>query len=445
MPRMNRVVAVVISAALAFAGGVLLASTTLFGGAPAAGATTSPIKHVIIIVRENHSFDNLFGKFPGADGTTMARVGKKKVRMTQTPDALRHDLSHGSWNAHKAINHGKMNGFHLIPNAIQDGQDVADSQYSGSQIPNYWAYARTFGLADHFFSTVAGDSFPNHLVTIAGSSLNVIDNPLMQPFKPGAQIWGCDAPRSMSVGLYVHNKYKSVFPCFQAKTLTNEADKAGVSWKYYAVPKGTDGYVWSTLDAIKNIRCPHFTKVGTCNTPGADWAKVQPPDQFDSDVADNSLPALTWLTPPMPSSDHPPFSICQGENWTVNKINEVMQNLSLWDSTVIIVVWDDFGGFYDHVAPPAESKYSLGPRVPAIVISPYVKAHSIVHKQMDFRSIVKYVETQFNLPKLMQYNRGVNSIGDMLNTSQTPLLPDVLQQRTCPAGSAKQNATTSGW
>ncbi|HEV3312264.1 MAG TPA: alkaline phosphatase family protein [Chloroflexota bacterium] len=433
-------------ATLSLVGAGLLASQAAIGRTPSASANTGTIQHVIIFLRENHSFDNLFGKLPGVDGTTIARIGKKKVRMTQTPDHLRYDLSHGSWNAKKAINYGKMNRFYQIPNAIQNGQDVADSQYSQSQIPNYWNLAKTFGIADHFFSTIAGDSFPNHLVTVAGSNLTVIDNPLLQPYKPGPQAWGCDSPKAMSVGIYTHGQTKHVFPCFDAQTLVDEADKAGVSWKYYAVQKGVDGYVWSTLDAIKHIRCPDFTGVGTCTKPGPEWSNVQLPDQFDSDVANNTLPAISWLTSPMPNSDHPPFSICQGENWAVNKIDEVMQNQSLWDSSVIILAWDDFGGFFDHVAPPHQGAYSLGPRVPAMVISPYAKPHLTYRQQLDFRSIVKYVETQFKLPQLMHYNRNVNSIGAMINANQTPLHTDILQQRNCGAASARVNgAGVSGW
>src|SRR5581483_10380830 len=134
-----------------------------------------------VIIKENHSFDNLFGTFPGADGSTVAKEGNRTVKLRETPDPVHQDLGHGALTAVKAINGGKMNMFYRIDHAVQpiNGKkvDVADSQYHQSDIPNYWTYAQTFGLADHFFSSFMGDSFPNHLVFMTGRNLSVIGNP----------------------------------------------------------------------------------------------------------------------------------------------------------------------------------------------------------------------------------------------------------------------------
>lgn len=394
-----------------------------------ARASCSPIKHVIIIIRENHSFDNMFGQFHGADGSRTARQGRKRIRMSETPNSLQVDLAHGSGTARRAIDGGKMDRFYKVHNAFQNGQDVADSQYHQSDIPNYWNYAKTFGLADHFFSTILGDSFPNHLVTVAGRSFGTIGNPFQSNQQPAPKSWGCDAVASIRVDVFVKGRIRQRAPCFNGPTLADEANRAGVSWKYYATPEGNNGYIWSTLDAIAHIR----------NSP--QWtANVKTPMDFDADVASGNLPAISWLTAGFQNSDHPPFGICQGENWTVSKIDEVMRNTQLWDSTVILLAWDDFGGFYDHVAPPLESAYSLGPRVPLIVISPYSRSHLVYHKRLDFRSIVSYVERQFHLPHEMHFDRSVNSVGAMLNPAQKPLPPLILQQRTnCPASSGGPN------
>src|ERR1019366_6144642 len=107
-----------------------------------------------------------------ADGATTARVGSKVVKLSITPDQLQADLGHGGDSALQAVNNGEMNQFHWIDHAIQNGQDVADSQFVQGEIPNYWRYARRFALADHFFSTVLASSFPNHLVTVSGESAN---------------------------------------------------------------------------------------------------------------------------------------------------------------------------------------------------------------------------------------------------------------------------------
>jgi phospholipase C len=128
----------------------------------------------VIIVKENHSFDNLFGKLPHVDGTTRAHDADRVIKMGTTPDSWGGNIQADSGSTELAINHGKMNLFYRISGAVFHGRDVADSQYSQSQIPNYWAYAKTFSLADHFFSSVAAASFPSHLTLISGSLLGEV-------------------------------------------------------------------------------------------------------------------------------------------------------------------------------------------------------------------------------------------------------------------------------
>lgn len=418
--RMLRLRAVIGGTILALAGAGLItissvsASPGLSTQSPS-GASSSRIRHVVIVVRENHSFDNLFGRFKGADGSTKGKRGSRVIRLSETPNSLKEDMLHGADVARGAIDKGRMDRFYKERNAYQSGQDVADSQYFKRDIPNYWKYASTFSLADHFFSTITGDSFPNHLVLISGTNFNVVGNPT------NSLTWGCDSPPKTRVRERLGTSNKYVFPCFNGKTLADEANKAGVAWRYYAAPRGVQGYEWSSFDSIKRVR---ETSQWTTN--------VVDPTQFDSDVKNNTLPAISWLSAAFPNSDHPPAGICDGENWVVGKLNDVMQS-PLWDSTVIIVVWDDYGGFYDHVPPPPESKYSLGPRVPAIVISPYARPHFILKKQLDFRSIIKYIEDQFHLPHLTKFNRKVNSISLMLDLKQKLLPPLVLSTRTCPS------------
>lgn len=381
-----------------------------------------PIKHVVIIVRENHSFDNLFGQFPGADGTSYARIGSQVIKMPLTPDTLKTDISHDEFAARQAVDGGKMDNFSSVPGAIQDGRDMADTQYGEAQIPAYWNYAKKFGLADHFFSTVLASSFPNHLVTVAGTALNTLG---IAVHPPGSlPSWGCDASKKELARTDVNGKFGEVYPCFKQPTLANEADRAGVSWKYYAPSIHHLGYLWSTLDAFKSIR---FSPQWQTN--------VVDPGQFDSDVRLGKLPAISWLVSDWPLSEHPPASECKGMNWTVARIDSLMRS-SLWRSTVILLTWDDYGGFYDHVSPPKVAPFSLGPRVPLLVISPYVRPHVIYHRTTDFRSIVKYVEQQFNLPHLMKYDRGVTSIAGIIDTSQKPLKPLMQPMKHCPGSKA---------
>jgi phospholipase C len=405
--------------ALLAAGGGLSAFNLVpaAGAPPCTPARCGRVRHIVIIIKENRSFDNIFGRFPGADGARHAQEGTRRVLMLETPDTLDHDLAHGGATAIAAVDHGKMDGFHLIPHARQRGMDVVDSEFAPAKVSLYDAYAARFSLADHLFSNVLAPSFPNHLALVAGQSFNLIDNPRHYGH---VVTWGCDGAQSSRAPSLADGKSGTIFPCFNTPTLTNEADQAGASWRYYAASIGHFGYVWSTLDAFRDVRY------------SSQWqTNIASPDQFIPDVRAGRLAAITWLTPPLKYSEHPPESECLGQNWTVEQINAIM-NSPDWNSTVIVVLWDDFGGFYDHVAPPSKGTYRLGPRVPAIVISPWSRSHDIDHRTFDFSSIVKYVEQQYRLPHLAHYDRSVASIGGMLDLNQKPLAPMVLKPRTCP-------------
>lgn len=401
------------------------------------GSPSCPIKHVVFIIKENHSFDNMFARFPGADGTTYAREGDKRVELGITPDHLPFDIGHTGGAAGFAVNDGRMNRFYLLPGARQFGHDYADSAYVRSEIPAYWAYAKRYTLADHFFSTIMGPSFPNHLALIAGESGGVLDNPHGQT----NLVWGCDARGNSLVKVELPSgALKRTRPCFNFQTLADEANRAGVSWRYYAAPYGDPGYVWATFDAIRHIR------------DSGEWSRADIPEmRFASDVARGKLAAITWLTPEASTSDHPPASICQGENWAVQQVNAIMRS-KFWSSTAIVLTWDDFGGFYDHVPPPRRDRFSDGPRVPTIVISPYSLPHTVVHQSYDFGSMISFTENVFGLGHLPLYDERTPSISGMFNFKQKPQAPMVLPLRKCPVyndvfrgvGVVKSNTLTAG-
>lgn len=407
--------AILLALLAAAAGGAAIA-------AGAGSASASPaIKHIVIIVKENRSFDNIFGLYPGADGASMAREGSRLIRMKPTPDSLWADVGHGNVSTANAMAGGEMNGFWRLVGAFQHRKDIADSEFNRRGVPVYYAYADRFGLADRFFSTVATSSFPNHMVLVSGRSMGTLDNPVVTRTKRWKQpnSWGCDAQAGTTVAVWWSST--RIRPCFSSKTIVDEANAAGVSWKYYASPlTGTLGYLWNSLTSFRQIR---FSR---------QWgANISTQAGFSRDVATGRLPAISWLTPDLKTSDHPPESMCVGENWTVDQINKVMAS-PLWKSTAIILTWDDYGGFYDHVAPPNQGHYMLGPRVPLLVISPYARPHLIYSRTMDFRSILTFVERQFKLPHLAKFDRAVNGVGPMLNLRQAPLPPLPLRHQRCP-------------
>lgn len=381
----------------------------------------NPIQHIVILVKENRSFDNYFGTFPGADGARTGRVSSGEVvPLIHTPDHTLLDIDHQGLAAQTAVNNGLMDGFDRLNGAIQDGRDIALSQVQQSDIPNYWKYAQTFTLDDHFFSTVNGPSFPNHLVTVAASSNNTVDNPVLNTYHS----WGCDAGKYTKVAQAspLTGARHFISPCFDIQTLPDLLQKAGVSWKYYAPGQYQSGYIWSALNSIKHIRESSLWKTN-----------VVPVGDFSKDVKAGTLPQVSWLVMNEGVSEHAPHSICAGENWTVRELNELMQS-PLWDSSAVFLTWDDFGGFYDHVAPPRLNYVAYGPRVPTMVISPYARPHLVDHHMYDFASILRYIEDRFGLPRLSDYDRRAASIGADLDPKQKPLPPLPLSERACPPG-----------
>ncbi|GAC1321739.1 MAG: hypothetical protein NVS2B16_04790 [Chloroflexota bacterium] len=395
------------------------------------GEARYPIKHIVIIDKENHSFDNIFGRFPGADGATTAGVASGKTySLNHTPDHTLLDIGHAGDSAAFAMNQGRMDRFDQLPGAIQNGHDIADSQYFAADIPNYWRYARAFTLDDHFFTTISGPSFPNHLVTIAATSANTVDNPRGQIH----HAWGCDGgPYSIVTTVDPRTGHRAlVKPCFDLPTLADTMQRYHVSWKYYAPGPYKSGYIWSSFDAIRHIRYSHL------------WHDNVPSDtQFIKDAQANRLPAVSWLVTNEEKSEHPPYSMCVGENWTVDQINAVMKSKQ-WKSTLIVMTWDDFGGFYDHVAPPKLDYISLGPRVPTIIISPYARPHFVDHHRMEFDSILKFIEDAYGLPSLTDRDAHATSLWTSLNFSQRPLPPLTLKRRACSAGSRVIHLGLSG-
>lgn len=391
----------------------------------------SKITHIVIIDKENRSFDEYFGRFPGADGATAGMTSRgQRVKLGHTPDHTLLDISHAGSAARRAVNDGRMNGFNTLPGAIQNGKDVAMSQMLPSDIPDYWQYARRYTLDDHFFSTINGPSFPNHLVTVAAQAANTDDNPR----RVSRDAWGCDSgPRAYVDTINPRTgRHERVRPCFNMLTLPDELEAKHVSWRYYAPPPFHSGYIWSALDAVRHIRYSSL------------WRSHVPSDgRFISDVKHNNLPAVSWLVSNELDSEHPPYSTCVGENWTVRVLNALMQSRE-WAHTAVFLTWDDFGGFYDHVPPPRYSLLALGPRVPTIVLSPYARSHYVDHTVYDFSSILKFIENRFGLPRLTRYDRRAESIGRSFSFHQKPDPPLMLKPRSCPAGAYQRFSNLLG-
>jgi phospholipase C len=387
------------------------------------------ISHVVFLIKENRSYDNIFGAFNAKYGTKTCKLSSGQVvPMGRAPDRYEHDISHAWDAALLAMDGGKMDQFDLIGlgsagSGDNNGDLLACREFTVADIPNYYAYARNFTLAANMFSSLHGPSFPNHLYTIAADSFGVLDNPF---HILNTHSWGCDGPNTEEDQekvrvLQPNGVITTQFPCFSGvPTMAQTLDNAGVSWKYYAPPNTDAGYIWSIFNAISDVR------------NGADWNKVVDTSNFISDVQSNQLPAVSWIITPFWQSEHPDASTCAGENATVTELNALMNNPSLWASTAVFVVWDDFGGDYDHVAPPQIDTFGFGPRVPFLIVSPYARKGHISTTQYEFSSVLKFIEERFGLPALGTRDANSNDLTDSFNFNQSPLAPLILTPRECP-------------
>jgi phospholipase C len=192
-------------------------------------------------------------------------------------------------------------------------------------------------------------------------------------------------------------------------------EEAGVSWRYYT---GNSPY-FMVIRGIPHIRY------------GPMWDKVVDEATFAADARAGRLPRVSWLVPNSAESDHPSFgTMCEGENWTVRQINAIMSGPH-WRHTAIVLTWDDFGGFYDHVPPPHVDIYGYGPRVPAIIISPYARSGEIFSETADFSSVLKLISTIFDVPSLTERDAQANDLLGAFDFDQEPLPRMTLSERDC--------------
>ncbi len=395
----------------------------------ASDAGAMPIKHVVVVIKENHTFDNYFGSFPGAEGTTQCKTSHGTIACPRAPDSMPRDLNHDHTSALTEWDLGAMDGWDGVSSTSMNGDNLAYAQYLQTDIPNYWAYANAFTLGDHFFANVLGPSFPGHMFTIAAQAAWSFDNPDTPSL---TAYWGCDEPSSNLEPIFVGGTCTvgNVAPCFSIPSVPDILP-SGVTWKFY----GTNFYllpeIWSMFDAVQSIR----------NGPG--WNNVVNASTFDADVQSGQLPSVSWLVDQDLADEHPTVgSICVGENWTVGHINTLMQS-AYWKDTAILFTMDDFGGWYDHVPPPrqygcdAQHPYGLGFRLPFLVISPYAKRGFVFKEQAEQASIARFIEKVFGATQALSdldptaQDGQANDLMNAFDFDQAPLAPVVLTQRTC--------------
>jgi phospholipase C len=299
------------------------------------------IDHVVILVKENHTFDNLFA----------ARSGGAAPRCS-------------SYVAQGACS------------------------YTEADLPAYYRYARDFGLADRYFADVNGPSWPNHMVMVAGRTPLVAN-----PTESSGPDWSCPTT------------------CYDFPTIGDSLSGAGIGWRNYGEA------IFDPFRAIRHL--------------ATDNAHNQPETAFFEDLAAGRLPAVSWVRPSYPESEHPGYDVRQGETWTVDVVNAVMRSPA-WPSTAILVTWDDGGTSTDSVQPPVVERSGegtpvrYGPRVPLLVISPYTPRGTVSHRTLSHVSLLRYVETRFGVAPLTALDRQAASLDEFFDMNRPPRPPEIL-------------------
>jgi phospholipase C len=388
-----------------------------------------PIQHVVIIVQENRSPDNLFHGLPGADIATSG-LNSQGQTIPLTPETLAsdYDLDHSHMAFVNMYDHGKMDGADKI--TVVDDRDIVcpkyplvcpppprDAQFKyvpPSEVVPYFQLAEEYTFGDRMFQTNQGPSFPAHQFLIAGTSAPTETSDLFASSNPGGvpnagTDTGCSAPPGEIVRLInpqgIEDQYQ--YPCFDHRTLTDLLNKQGISWGYYTPSAGS---IWTGPNAILHMRF------------GPDWIRViveATPIRLFSDIDHNELPAVSWIIPTGQESDHAGGNNGSGPSWVASIVNAIGAS-ALWPHTAIFILWDDWGGWYDHVAPRIYDSYEYGFRVPLIVVSPYAKRGYVSHVTHDFGSILRFVETNFHLPTLGYADARADDLSDCFDFTQTP-------------------------
>lgn len=379
------------------------------------------IKHVVIIMQENRTFDNLFYQYPGADsvppapklhdGTTVSLkpIGfSDSLGMVNGQSLVDVDHTHRDWVS--GYDNGNMDGFdleHVNPpsGSICCAGTIPYSYVPQAQTTVYWNLAKQYVLGDRMFHDVEASSFVEHQYMIAAQSASIIDNPVPSP-------WGCDGGGTGATLLPSGQMGPSISSCLDYQTIADELDAKGLTWRYYTPPIGQfAGNIWSAFDAIKHIRY------------GVDWQNnvLSPETNILTDVSSSHLADVTWVIPTLSNSDHERGFSTTGPGWVANVVNAIGQSPD-WNSTVIFLMWDDWGGWYDHVAPPTPfpDYMGIGFRVPVIVISPYAKKNYVSHEFNTFSSSLRFIEQTFNLQALTSRDANANGFSDAFDFSQAP-------------------------
>jgi len=380
----------------------------------------TPIQHLMVLLQENHTFDNYFGTYPGADGlpagTQMPVDPTNPAAGFVTPwhigNATITDLSHSAPTYHDQYDKGKMDAFVSALNARNQNGKQTMGYYDGTDIPYYWNLADNYVLFDQFFSSAQDGSFANHMYWVAA----------IPPI----------APKGQNLNDVLAN-VPTIFDSLQA---------AGVSWKFYVEnynptityrDQASSGNKSSQVVWVPLLNFDRFIDDPTLSNHIVDLK------QYFLDLNNGTLPAVSYIVP-SGASEHPPSNLMSGQRFVKSIIQELMRSTS-WDSSAFMLAYDDWGGWYDHVMPIQVDDFGYGPRVPVILVSPYAKSGYIDHTVLDFTSMLKFIEQNWNIAPLAGRDTNANNFLSAFDFNQSPRLPNFLPLGRITVIPPKKNPT----
>jgi phospholipase C len=446
------------------------------------------IQHVVMIMQENHSFDNYFGTYPGANGIPAGTcvpdpVHGGCVAPFYDPEEDTEGGPHGTGSAIADIDGGKMDGF--VAQAEEEdeceltggcGKCAKDAEcatgvmgyHDARELSNYWTYARDFVLQDDMFESQASWSLPEHLALVSGWSARC---PKKEQKNPFACVGSLDPRNPSKFWAKPIEPGRTSYPWTDITYLMHKHD---VSWRYYVhegdEPDCEDDEAVSCAKVLQNAKTPgiwnplpDFVDV----TEDEQLGNVQPLPSFYEAADDQSscgLPDVSWIVPSLAVSEHPPEPINTGQAYVTTLINTIMRS-PCWGSTAIFLSWDDWGGYYDSVAPPDVDENGYGLRVPGLVISPFARAGYIDHQQLSHDVYLKFIEDDFLggerlnpqtdgrpdlRPDVREEAPGLGSLASDFDFSQSPRAPVLLSPEpgpgpaSVPPGSQQPPAEETG-
>ena len=383
-------------------------------GAARGQTTTTPLEHLVVLMQENHSFDNYFGTYPGADGIPDGvcmpldpvsssgdciepfHIGDNDVEIA--------DPDHSLTTHENQFNGGAMDGFvYALDIRNQDGR-LSMGYYDDRDLPFYWNLADEYVLFDRLFSSAAGGSFINHMYWVAGVGAD-------------------ERPAAGELNEVV--------------TIFDRLQEAGIDWKFY-VQNYEPGLTYRTLNDYPSDRWAQVVWVPLLNIDrfldDPELAShIVDLEEYYVDLENGTLPAVAYIAPSGPS-EHPPGSVMAGQRFVRSLIQGLMRS-DAWETSALMVTYDDWGGWYDHVLPPSVDADGYGFRVPAFLVGGYARRGHIESTTLDYTSILRFIEDNWGLEPLASRDRLASSIAGAFDFGKPPREPAFLAlDRVPPEG-----------